>query len=348
MDKIKIGNRWVGRDYFPLVIADIGINHFGSLDKAVRMVYAAAEAGCECVKFQCHIPEAEMLKKAAKEIVPVNADESIYDIMEKCSLTEEQEKNLKTLVESLGMIYLNTPFSREAVDRLERIGVVAYKIGSGEMNNLPLVEYIASKKKPIIMSTGMNDFQSVSRSVEILQKYGCDFALLQCTSLYPTSHEKVKLKSMVALKDYFCCPVGLSDHTLDFYSCLGAVSLGASILEKHFVDTKIFPGPDVAISMDPSDLAHLVMGSVAVWKASRGDFTKQVVPGEEVTINFAYASVVTIKDIKKGELFTEDNIWLKRPNSGEIKAEDFKYLLGKKATCDLKQDEFLRWIDVVV
>ena len=182
---IKIGDRKIGEDYKPLVIAEIGINHEGSLEVAKEMVDAAYKAGAEVVKHQTHVVEDEMSKEA-KNVIPGNTDVSIYDVMERCALNEEDETALKEYVESKGMIFLSTPFSRAAAERLERMGVQAYKIGSGECNNYPLLEHVASFGKPMIVSTGMNDIESIRKTVDILEKHKVQYALLHCTNLYPT------------------------------------------------------------------------------------------------------------------------------------------------------------------
>ena len=168
MPQLQFGSRTVGDDAPPLVIAEIGINHEGNVDKARQMVEDAARAGCECVKFQCHVVDDEMIP-AAGEVIPGNATESILTIMQRCALTDDQDRALKAYAEQLGMIYLSTPFSRAAADRLERMGVIAYKIGSGECNNYPLVRHIAGFGRPVVLSTGMNDLDSVRPSVEILR-----------------------------------------------------------------------------------------------------------------------------------------------------------------------------------
>lgn len=338
---MKIGKRAIGSDFPPLVVADIGINHEGSLGKAMRMVKDAYLAGAECVKFQCHVIEDEMTA-AAKKVIPGNAKESIWKIMERCSLSEGEDRKLKKYAEKLGMIYLSTPFSRAAADRLEKLGVVAYKIGSGECNNYPLIEHIASFRKPIILSTGMNDIQSVTASVKILRRYKVPFALMHCTSMYPTPYNKVRLGAMADLKKAFPdAVIGLSDHSTGNYACLGAVALGASILERHFTSNKKWPGPDIAISMGPAELKDLVTGSRAIYEARGGH--KQILPEEQVTIDFAYACVVAIAEIKKGERFTSKNIWVKRPGTGEIKAEHYKHILGSYATHDIRRDAQILW-----
>jgi len=342
--EILIGNRKIGANYEPFVIAEIGINHEGDYDKAVQMVLDAHRSGAECVKFQCHIIEDEM-SNHAKEVIPANADESIYNIMEKCAFSLKEEIQLKELAESLNMIYLSTPFSRAAANRLEEMGVVAYKIGSGECNNYPLVEHIAKFGKPIILSTGMNDIDSILPSVEIFRKYNVPYALLHCTSLYPTPYNKVRLGALVDLREAFSDAVlGLSDHSLGNYTCFASVAFEASILEKHFTSNKNWEGPDVPISIDPDELRDLICGSKAIHEAMGGN--KSILKEEQPTIDFAYASVVAIKDIKKGDMLTEENIWVKRPGTGEILAKHFQSLLGKVTQSDINTDCHLSWRDI--
>ena len=339
--ELKIGKRKIVLDHPPFVIAEIGINHEGDIKKAKRMIDDAAKAGAECVKFQSHVIEDEMAP-AAKKVIPGNAKEPIWNIMERCALSEKQEIELKRYTESKGMIFLSTPFSRAAADRLERIGVSFYKIGSGECNNYPLVEHIASFGKPIILSTGMNDIPSVRKSVAIFRKYKVPFALLHCTSMYPTPYEKVRLGGIAQLAKAFPDAVmGLSDHSLGIYTCLGAVPLGARILEKHFTSDKKWPGPDVPISIDPRELRELIIGSRAIWQALGGK--KEILKEEKPTIDFAYASVVTIQDVTKGEKFTKENLWVKRPGTGQIKAVEYSNILGGRASTDIPKDTLLTW-----
>jgi N-acetylneuraminate synthase len=216
-------------------MAEIGINHEGNFEKAIQMVDDAARAGCECVKFQCHVIDDEMIPNS---VVPGNAEETIWEIMSRCALPEADDVRLKKYVEDSGMIYLSTPFSRAAAERLERMGVPAYKIGSGECNNYPLIRHIAAFGKPVILSTGMNDIRSVEPAVAILRQANVPFALMHCTSMYPTPYDKVRLGALRDLAAAFPDAVlGLSDHSLGNYTCFAAVPLGASILEKDFRHT---------------------------------------------------------------------------------------------------------------
>ncbi|BBF44964.1 N-acetylneuraminate synthase [Lachnospiraceae bacterium KM106-2] len=341
---MQIGKRKIGSSYPPVVIAEIGINHEGSLETAFEMVDAAARAGAEIIKHQTHVVEDEM-SDAAKKVIPGNADVSIYEIMERCALNEEEETKLKEYVESKGLIFISTPFSRAAADRLERMNVSAYKIGSGECNNYPLIEHIAKFGKPMIVSTGMNDIKSVKKTVAIMEKYHVEYALLHCTNLYPTKPEYIRLGAMTELQEAFPnAVIGLSDHSLNNNACLAATAVGACILERHFTDSKYRPGPDIACSMDPAELSALIQGSNEIFKMRGG--SKKALAEEQVTIDFAFATVVAIKDIKKGETFSMDNLWVKRPGTGEIRAEFLNDCLGKAATRDIPSGEHLKKSDI--
>lgn len=341
---IEIAGRKIGPDYPPLVIAEIGINHEGSLVVAKEMVDAAHQAGAEVVKHQTHIVEDEM-SGAAKKVVPGNATVSIYEIMERCALNEADERELKEYVESKGMIFISTPFSRAAAERLKRFDIPAYKIGSGECNNYPLLEHIASFGKPVILSTGMNTIESVSKAVAIFDKHNIPVALLHTTNLYPTPIHLVRYGAMTQLHEAFPNKVfGLSDHTLNNNACLGAVALGASILERHFTDHMNRTGPDIICSMDETACQELIAGSHEIWQMRGG--SKEPAKEEQVTIDFAFATVCSIRSIAEGEVFTKENIWVKRPGTGKILAEHFNNILGKKATRAIENDEQLIWNDI--
>lgn len=344
MKEIQIQNRKIGLNHPPLVIVEIGINHEGSLKTAFEMVDAAWKSGAEIIKHQTHIVEDEMSKEA-KKVIPGNASVSIYEIMERCALNEEDEIKLKNYIESKGMIFISTPFSRAAADRLERMGVSAYKIGSGECNNYPLIEHIASFGKPIIVSTGMNDIKSIKKTVEILEKHKIAYALLHTTNLYPTPVHLVRLGAMQELqKEFPNAIIGLSDHTTSNRACFAATALGASILERHFTDKMDRPGPDIINSMDPIALKELIIGSSEIALMRGGK--KEAIKEEQVTIDFAFATLVSIKAIKKGEVFTKDNIWVKRPGTGSIRAEHFNSILGKIAKKDIEDDKHIDWEDI--
>ncbi len=335
IDDIKVGSE------VPLVIPEIGINHEGDLSVAKEMVLSAHRAGAALIKHQTHVVNDEM-SHAAKKVIPGNSTESIYDIMNRCALSEDEEAELKEYTEDLGMVFLSTPFSRAAADRLQRLNVKAFKIGSGEMNNYPLVEYIASFGKPMIVSTGMNSIQSIRKTVSILERNDIKYALLHTTNLYPTFPSQVRLGAMQKMMEAFNdIPIGLSDHTLNNNSCIAAIALGAKVVERHYTDHKKRTGPDIVCSMDENDLSELLLAAKEIPQMFGGN--KDTLPEEKVTRDFAFATVVSVKPIKKGEFFTKDNLWVKRPGTGEIPAEYLKELVGKKANCDIDFDVQIKW-----
>lgn len=344
MPVIDLAGRLVGEAYPPLVIAELGINHGGSLSTAFEMVDAAKDAGVEVLKHQTHVVDDEM-SDHARAVMPGNCEESIFEIMSRCALPEEDEIALKNYVESKGMVFLSTPFSRAAAERLERMGVVAYKIGSGECNNYPLLKHVARFGKPVILSTGMNTLTSIAKAVEILETFQVPYALMHTTNLYPTPPHLVRLGAMVELKNKFPnAVIGLSDHTTSNYACLGAVALGASILERHFTDHMNRNGPDIVCSMDQKSCRELIEGSRVLYSELGG--SKGPLEEEKVTMNFAFATVVTIAPIQSGECFTVENVWVKRPGTGEIPAENFDDIIGRKATNCLPYGHHLRLQDI--
>ena len=341
---MKIGNREIGPDHPPLVIAEIGINHGGDLSVAKEMVRLASGAGCEMIKHQTHIVEDEMTDEA-KQIFPPNAEVSIWEVMEQCALSRDDEAELKRYTEDLGMLWISTPFSRAACDFLETLDVPAYKIGSGEADNLPLIRHIAKKGKPVIMSTGMQTIQSMRASVDILEDAGIDYALLECTNLYPSPAEIVSLKGVTELKAAFPnAVVGFSDHSIGPEMALASVALGASILERHYTDTRYRKGPDIPCSMDPAELRLLIDRSREIWIAANND-KKRTGPEEDV-YRFARASVVADADLPAGHVIGEADIWARRPGSGEIPGYEFDKVVGRQLKVAVTRNQQLTWADL--
>ncbi len=341
---IQVGKRRIGLDYPPLVIAEIGINHNGSLPVAKQMASAAIKAGAEIIKHQTHIPDEEMSAEA-KSAIPGNSSYSIYDIMARCALNEADERSLKEFIESTGTLFLSTPFSFAAVDRLERFGVLAYKIGSGEMNNLPLVDYVASLGKPIFLSTGMNHLDAVKKTVEVITKHHNQFVLLHTTNLYPTPPHLIRLGALEEFKKAFPGEIiGLSDHSIDNLACLAATALGASVLERHFTDSKERPGEDICCSMTPEELKVLIEGSARIAQMRGGK--KQAAPEETVTIQFAFASLVAARDIPAGKKLERADLTAKRP-AGGIPAAQMEEAIGKTARNEILAGKQINWNDLV-
>ncbi len=328
-NKFRIGNRLIGHNEPPVIIAELGINHNGKLDKAISIAESAVKCGAEIIKHQTHVVEDEMIN-AAKKIKPGNSNKSIYEIISSCALDEKDEKKLMQHVKKLKAIFISTPFSRAAANRLRKFDIPAFKIGSGECNNYPLIEHVAKFRKPIILSTGMNSIATIKPAVKILRKYKIKFALMHCTNIYPTPPELVRLNCITTLQENFPdAVIGLSDHTTSNYSSYGAIALGAKIIERHYVKDVNSKGPDIPCSMSPSELKNLITGSKIIFNASKLQ-DKNPLKKEQKTIDFAFASVVSIKNIHSGEKLTEKNIWVKRPGKGDFLAKDYYKLLGKK------------------
>ena len=261
-NKFRIGNRLIGHNEPPVIIAELGINHNGKLDKAISIAESAIKCGAEIIKHQTHVVEDEMIN-AAKKIKPGNSNKSIYEIISSCALDEKDEKKLMQHVKKLKAIFISTPFSRAAANRLRKFDIPAFKIGSGECNNYPLIEHVAKFRKPIILSTGMNSIATIKPAVKILRKYKIKFALMHCTNIYPTPPELVRLNCITTLQENFPdAVIGLSDHTTSNYSSYGAIALGAKIIERHFVDDIKTKGPDIPCTMSPSELKNLITGRI--------------------------------------------------------------------------------------
>jgi N-acetylneuraminate synthase len=240
------------------------------------------------------------------------------------------------------MIFISTPFSRAASDRLKRMDVSAFKIGSGECNNYPLLEHIAEMKRPVILSTGMNDIPSIRNALKIFDKRNIPVAILHTTNLYPTPAHLVRLGAMLEMAQAFPERVyGLSDHTTSNLACLSAIAQGASIVERHFTDRMDRIGPDIICSMDEIKAKELIQDSKVVHRMLGGK--KEAASEEQITIDFAYASVVSIQPIQKGEVITKENIWVKRPGKGGIPAKEFKNILGKKACTNIENNVQIKW-----
>lgn len=342
---IEIAGRKIGPKYTPVIIAEIGINHNGSLEVAKSMVDAACNAGIEIIKHQTHIPEEELTPLAKKMKTYNNDTDNFYETLEKLCLSEEEERELKQYVETKGKIFISAPFSFAAVDRLERMGVKAYKISSSQMNNYPLVEYVASKRKPIILSTGMNDMASVKKAVETIKKYHEQFALLHCTNMYPTPVDKIRLNALKELEEAFPNTViGLSDHSLNNHSSYAALTLGASIIERHFTDRKNRKGNDIPWSMTPEEAKQLLSFAKDIHKMMPGK--KEPIEEEKEIIEMTFNTVVTKRPIRKGSILTKEDLTTKGPNKLGIPAEDLYKVLWKKVSRDLEENYHLQWEDL--
>jgi sialic acid synthase SpsE len=342
MQEIKIGNRKIGDKYPVFVIAEAGINHNGSLLIAKKLVDIAKKAGADCIKFQTHITEEEMIKT---KILPGKISKTpLWNIIKNCELSVNDEIKIKKYCKERKIIFLSTPFSIPAVDRLEKINILAYKIGSGELTNLPFLKHIAKTGKPVILSTGMSNMDEIKKSIKLFQKLEIQLAILQTTSEYPCDYQDINLKVIDNYKKKFNIPVGISDHSLGIYTALGAIARGACIVEKHITLDKKMPGPDQKLSLEYNELSELVKGCKAV-KLALGD-SKKILKNELPVLHFARESIVTGESISKGDIFSEKNLITKRPNTGDIPAKKFYDIIGKKAKRDIQKNKQLKRSDI--
>jgi N-acetylneuraminate synthase len=341
IEPITIGGRLVGPRHKPYIIAEAAINHQGDVTIAERMVYVAHALGVDAIKFQIHVLDNEMLRDAPQSD---NFAEPLYDTLESTNLAVKEHIQLKKLCERLGIHYLCTPFSRDGADLLEKeIGVDAYKVGSGELTNLPLQEHIARKGKPTIVSTGMSTIEEIAETAAIYREIGTPFMLTHCISAYPAPYHIVNLNLIPKYQELFEVPVGLSDHSRGIYTSLGAVAVGAACVEKHFTLDKLQKGPDHASSLEPFELAELVKGAEAVFMAM-GD-EKRIFPEEEQIVAWARETVVSEKPILKGSTITADMVWVKRPSPGPgaVPAKDLRKIIGRVAKVDIPANAQILW-----
>ena len=338
MNTITIDNVAIGDGKKTFIIAEGCDNHMGNMETAREMCRLAKLAGADCIKFQHHLPDEEMLKD-----VPMssNFDIPLYDFLKQHALTLDQHVELMNYCKEIGIIYLCTPFSLKAAYELNEIGVPAFKIGSGEMTDIPTLQKISQLGKPMIVSTGMSTMAEIKRTYDVLAETGVEFAFTNCLSEYPPKYEDVNLKVIGEMKAAFPqAVIGHSDHTPDLYTCYAAVALGADIIEKHVILSKQTPGPDQTVSIDFEDLYRLVDGIRKIELASGNE--KVVHKAEKDIRKWAFRSIVSLKEIKKGEIITQDMIWSKRPGTG-IPSHRMNEVVGKRAKADIACNTVIKW-----
>ena len=325
------------------IIAEAGVNHNGSLELAKRMADVAKEAGADVVKYQTAIPElviSVFAEKADYQKEQTGEGESQLDMVRKLHFDFESHRELKAYCESIGIRYLSTPFDLKSLEFLGELDMPYMKIPSGEITNLPLLIAAAKQKTPIILSTGMSNMEDVRFAYDVLLEHGCpEVILLHCNTQYPTPFEDANIRAMLSLKEEFGCKVGYSDHTLGIEAPIAAVALGAEVIEKHFTLDKTMEGPDHAASLDPLELKAMVKAIRNIEKGL-GDGVKQRSRSEADTIAVARKSIVAAKDIKAGEVFSEENLTVKRPGNGVSPTRWFE-VLGKEAKRDFREDELI-------
>ncbi len=337
-NRIKISNKWVGGKNDPcFIIAEAGSNHNRDFNTAKKLIDSAFDAGADAVKFQTY--SAETLYQESKEPLRlIGEKEKPFDIIKRIEIPRHWHKDLADYARRKGIIFMSTPFDRQAIDELDKF-VPAFKWGSPELLDKPLLEYVASKHKPLIISTGFYGMDEIKNALSWVYKNGNrQVVLLQCTGMYPTFPEEVNLLAMKNMAEKFQLPVGFSDHTLGVLASVLSVVAGAKVIEKHFTLDKKMDGPDHAFALEPSELKEMIE-NIRLAEKMMGSETKKATLREVRKEKLIRRGVVAFSDIKKGEVFSEKNIITKRTGSGPLAASDFAKLLGRKAKTGIKKDQ---------
>lgn len=330
------------------IIAEAGVNHNGDINLAYKLIDAARECGVDCVKFQTFKTEnlvTRTAKKADYQVENTKNNDSQFSMLKKLELSFEDFKNLKEYCDRIGIEFLSTPFDKDSVDLLERLGVSKYKLSSGDITNKPLLEYIAKKNKPVILSTGMCTMEEVQEAVSWIEAAGNkQITLLHCTSNYPTPYCDVNMNAMLTLDKAFPYPTGYSDHTQGIIIPIMAVSMGATVIEKHFTLDKNMEGPDHKASLDVNELKEMV-NAIRDIESARGTGEKKPAESELSTREVARKSIIVNKDLKKGDVLTLDDLDVKRPGTG-IAPKNIEKLTGRKLIKNLPAESVISFEDV--
>lgn len=336
--KVKIGGVTVGDGEPCFIIAEAGVNHNGDIRMAKKLVEAAAEAGADAVKFQTFQADRLVTPYTEKaEYQKVKEEELQYEMLKNLELKKDDFKDLARYAEKKSIMFLSSPFDRESVDLLAEIGVPAFKIASGEITNFPLLEYVAGKGKPLILSTGMATLGEIEEALTVVKRD--KVILLHCVTSYPASIEEVNLRVMKTLSHAFGVPVGFSDHTIGITASLAAVALGACVVEKHFTLDRALPGPDHKASLEPDELKRMI-ASIRDVEKGLGDGIRRVTLREEEIKRVARKSIVAAVDIPEGTVLSEDMLDTKRPGTG-IEPKHLRLVVGRKAARPIKSGELI-------
>ncbi len=327
------------------VIAEAGVNHNGSLEVAKQLVETARKAGADAVKFQTFRAEALVSRKARKAAYQrreTDAGESQFAMLKRLELDTAEHRELMAHCRQIGIVFLSSPFDNSSVDLLEELGVERFKLGSGELTNLPLLMHVAKKARPIILSTGMATLGEVEAALEVISNNGSpEVTLLHCVTEYPAPVEQVNLRAMLTLRDAFGLPVGYSDHTQGTEVAIAAVALGARVIEKHFTLDRHMQGPDHKASLEPDELAAMVRAIRRICRAL-GDGIKRPAPCEIANIPIARKSVVAARAIRRGEIISNEDLVIKRPGYG-VSPGEVEKIIGRRVAVDLRPDDVITW-----
>lgn len=344
-NRVEIGSRIVGEGQPCFIIAEAGVNHCGSIEYAKKLIDKAKLAGADAVKFQIFSAEDIVTKTAEKAEYQksfTDKDESQYNMIKKLELDADEFRELASYARENDIIFLSTPFSAKSTDVLEDIGVPAYKIASGEITNLPLLEHIAKKGKPIILSTGMSSLDEISEALQHIKDAGEEeIVILHCVTSYPANPEEINLSAIETLRRTFSLPTGFSDHSLGIATAVAAIALGACVIEKHFTLDRNLPGPDHKASLLPDELKEMIE-SIRIVERAIGNGIKQPTPEEEKIKLITRRSLVASIDIHSGTIITEDMLAIKRPGTG-ILPKNMKNIVGKTAKEEIAKDTIIKW-----
>lgn len=344
MEPLFIGNKKIGVG-FCFIIAEAGVNHNGDIDRAKRLIDVAVEAGADAVKFQTFHADDFIIgtaEKAEYQKIATSSEESQYEMIKSLELTDSEFQELFLYAHNKNIIFLSTPFDEKSVDFLDKLGVPAFKIPSGELTNTILLKKIAEKRKPVILSTGMADLGEIKRAVEVLQKNGAgEIILLHCTTSYPAPINSVNLRAMETMRREFRLPIGYSDHTEGITIPIAAVAMGAQVIEKHFTLDRTLPGPDHRVSLEPCELKAMIRAIRDVERAF-GDGIKRPVPEENSMKRVARRSIVAKADIQAGAVLKASDLAVKRPGTG-IEPRYLDLFINKKAKKTIARDQIITW-----
>ncbi len=342
---ILIGERVIGPGCGVFVVAEIGTNHNGSVNQAMKLIDAAAEAGAEAVKFQSFRADRLLIASQDRNVRRADGSESDYQRLKRCELSWENQAKLKKHADQRGVLFFSTPFDEDSADFLDSLGVPVFKIASSDINHVPLLQHVASKGKPILLSTGMSYLNEVADAIWNLRSGGAvEIVLMHCVSSYPAAPKQMNLRALQTLQSHFELPAGLSDHSEGIQIALAAAALGAVVLEKHFTWDKGALGPDHKASIDPGELKLLIRNLRDV-EAGLGDGRKKPAEAEEECRFFSRRSIVSAVDIRAHELIAPWMLTFKRPASG-LEPRHWEKLIGMKARRNISKDTILQWEDL--
>jgi N,N'-diacetyllegionaminate synthase len=346
-NNIKIENKLIGENNPCFIIAEAGVNHNGSLETAKKLIDVAADAKVDAVKFQTFKAEKLVTKDANQaeyQTKNIGKEESQFDMLKRLELKDEFHKILKDYSEKKGLIFMSTPFDEDSIDFLDELGVKIFKAGSSELNNLPYLKKMASKGKPMIISTGMSTLDEIKESVSTIKKINSNLVVLHCTTNYPTHYSEVNLRAIKTMKKELNCLIGYSDHTEGIIVPIVAVAMGATVIEKHLTLDKNMKGPDHKASLEPNELKEMV-NKIRLVEKILGSKNKEPTKSELKISKVIRKSIITRQDISKNEKITTEMLIIKRPGTG-LKPKHLSKVIGRKAIRNIKKDELISFNDL--